>query len=63
MIIAAVIKSMTTYQISNGQHICKLISNGIMLHGHKQGVQNNADCNGKINEGVHHRKIDIILYP
>lgn len=46
--------SSRTYQVSHSQHTAELVSHGIVLHGHKQGIQYNANCYGEINKWIHH---------
>lgn len=42
-----------SYQISYSQDVFKLWCHGMVLHGHKQGVQDNADGDGQVHKRVH----------
>lgn len=42
------------YQVPHGQHVLKLLCHGVMLHGHEECVEHNADGDAQVHEGVHH---------
>lgn len=46
-----------TYQIPHRQHIVKLRGHGVVLHGHEEGVEHNADSDSQVNKRVHHNKV------
>lgn len=44
----------STHQVSHRKDTAKLFCHWVMFHGHKQGVQNNANSYSKINKWIHH---------
>lgn len=42
-----------THQISNAQQLLKVFCHWIMLHGHEDSVENNADSDSEVNKWVH----------
>ena len=49
------------YQVPHGQHVLKLLRHGVMLHGHEDCVEHNADGDAQVHEGVHHHQLDKLL--
>lgn len=49
------------YQVPNTQHVLKLLRHGVMLHGHEECVEHNADGDAQVHEGVHHHQLDKLL--
>ena len=39
----------------------ELRRHGVVLHGHEQGVEDDADGDGQVHKGVHHHKVDPVL--
>lgn len=50
--LALVIKS--THIVAHIQDIGELGSHWVMLHGHKQRVEYNTDCDGQVYKWIHH---------
>lgn len=51
----------SAYQVPHGQHILKLLCHGVVLHGHEQRVEHDADGDAQVHEGVHHHQLDKLL--
>lgn len=45
-----------SYQVPNTQHSVEVVGHGVVLHGHEEGVEHDADGDGKVQEGVHHHR-------
>lgn len=50
-----------SHQVSNRQDILKVGCHGVVLHGHEEGVENNANGDGKVYERVHHNQVHNLL--
>lgn len=53
--------STLTYQIAYVQHVVKLLRHLVMLQGHEERVQNNAEGDGEVSKWVHYHKLDKFL--
>ena len=38
-----------------------MVSHGVVLHGHEEGVEDDTDGDGKVNEWVHDNQVDYVL--
>lgn len=54
---AAYWKAAHPYQIAHRQHGVKLLSHGVVLQGHEEGVKYNADSDSQIQERIHHHEL------
>lgn len=45
--------ALLSYQISHGEHMLELGGHGVVLHGHEQRVQHDADGDGQVNKRIH----------
>lgn len=52
---------MPAYQIPYGEHVFKLWGHGMVLHGHEQRVQHNADGDGQVNKWIHDNQVHYLL--
>lgn len=50
-----------TYQIAYVQHVVKLLRHLVMLQGHEERVQHNAEGDGEVSKWVHYHKLDKFL--
>ena len=50
-----------SYQIPHWQHVIKLRSHWIVLHGHEDSVENDADGDTQVHKRVHHHKVHPLL--
>ncbi len=57
------IHPLTNYQISDAQHAIELVGHRVVFHGHEERVEDDADGDGEIQEGVHHHDLHKLLYP
>ena len=53
----------SSYQVSDAQHAVELVGHGVVLHGHEERVEDDADGDGQIQEGVHHHDLHQLLHP
>lgn len=51
----------SAYQVPHSQHVLKLLCHGVVLHGHEQCVEHDADGDAQVHEGVHHHQFDKFL--
>lgn len=51
-----------SYQVPDGEHAVELVSHGIVLHGHEERVEDDADGDGEVQEGVHHHDLHQLLH-
>lgn len=49
------------YQVAHGEHIVKVLGHGVVLHGHEEGVEHDADGDAQVHEGVHDDQVDDML--
>lgn len=49
------------YQVPHTQHVLELLCHGIVLHGHEESVEHDADGDAQVHEGVHHHQLDKLL--
>lgn len=49
------------YQVPHAQHVLKLLCHGVVLHGHEESVEHDADGDAQVHEGVHHHQLDKLL--
>ena len=49
--------------MSDGQHRLKLLCHWIMLHGHEEGVDDEADLDPEVEERVHHEGVEPLFEP
>lgn len=49
------------YQVPHGQHVFELLRHGVMLHGHEERVEHDADGDAQVHEGVHDHQLDKLL--
>lgn len=52
-----------TDQVSNAQHLLELRCHWIVLHGHEQSVEDDADSDGEVEERVHDKGVEQLLEP
>lgn len=50
-----------TYQIAYVQHVVKLLGHLVVLQGHEERVQHNAEGDGEVSKRVHYHKLDKFL--
>lgn len=49
------------YQVPHAQHVLKLLRHGVVLHGHEESVEHDADGDAQVHKGVHHHQLDKLL--
>lgn len=54
-------KGRGSHQVPDREHVLKVRRHWIMLHGHEECVQHDADRDGQVDEGIHHNQIDDLL--
>lgn len=57
------ITSLITDQVANAQQLFKLLSHWVMLHGHEDGVEDDADGDGKIDKWIHDDGVQQFFQP
>lgn len=51
-----------SYQVSDGEHAIELVCHRVMLHGHEERVEDDADSDGQVQEGIHHHDLHQLLH-
>ena len=51
------------HQVAHAQHVLEGRGHGVVLHGHEERVEDDADCDGQVHEGVHHHHVHHLLEP
>lgn len=49
------------YQVAHGEHVVKVLGHGVVLHGHEEGVEHDADGDAQVHKGVHNDQEDNVL--
>ena len=49
------------YQVAHREHVVKVLSHGVVLHGHEEGVEHDADGDAQVHKGVHDNQEDNML--
>ena len=52
-----------THQVPDAQQLLKLLRHWIMLHGHEDGVEHDAQCDTEVNKRVHDDGVEPLLQP
>lgn len=50
------------HQISDREHIVELLGHGVVLHGHEEGVEDDADGDGQVYERIHYHHVDQLFH-
>lgn len=51
-----------SYQVSDGEHAIKLVRHRVVLHGHEERVEDDADGDGQVQEGIHDHDLHQLLH-